>query len=78
MPQKRTSLHGEKKEKMEPVKITQDDKHKKVTLYLSLDHIFALDRVRTKRLREGAELGDVDKSKLIREAIDLLVKKEKV
>lgn len=50
----------------------------KVTHYVKRDHVIALDRVRAKRLQAGARLGDVDKSKLIREAIDLLIKKERV
>ena len=67
-----------KKAEVKPVQITKDDRYKKITMYLSLDHILALERVRTKRLQEGADLGDVDKSKLIREAVDLLVEKEGV
>jgi hypothetical protein len=62
----------------EPEQITKDGKHRKVTLYLSLDHILALERVRTKRLQAGADLGEVDRTKLIREGIGLLVEKEGV
>lgn len=50
----------------------------KVTHYITRDHVIALDRVRAKRLQAGAKLGDVDKSRLIREAIDLLIKREGV
>ena len=50
----------------------------KITLYLSLDQILAMDRIRAKRLKAGAKLGEVDKSKLIREAIEVLIKKEGV
>ena len=50
----------------------------KVTHYIRRDHVIALDRVKAKRLRAGARLGEVDKSRLIREAIDLLIKQEGV
>lgn len=50
----------------------------KVTHYIRRDQVGALDRIRAKRLEAGAELKDVDKSSLMREAIDLLVKQEKV
>ena len=50
----------------------------KVTHYIRRDQVGALDRIRAKRLEAGAELKDVDKSSLLREAIDLLVKQEKV
>jgi hypothetical protein len=67
-----------KKTVPEPEQITKGAGHKKITMYLSLDHILALERVRTKRLQAGADLGSVDKSKLIREAIDTLIKTEGV
>ncbi len=50
----------------------------KVTHYIRRDQVGAMDRIRAKRLEAGAELRDVDKSCLMREAIDLLVKQEKV
>ena len=50
----------------------------KVTHYIRRDQVGAMDRIRAKRLEAGAELKDVDKSSLMREAIDLLVKQEKV
>ena len=50
----------------------------KVTHYIRRDQVGGLDRIRAKRLEAGAELKDVDKSSLLREAIDLLVKQEKV
>ena len=50
----------------------------KVTHYIRRDQVGAMDRIRAKRLEAGAELRDVDKSSLMREAIDLLVKQEKV
>jgi len=48
----------------------------KITLYIRHDQMFALEEIRTKRLKAGARLGDVDKSKLMREAIDLLIRRE--
>ena len=50
----------------------------KVTHYIRRNQVGSLDRIRAKRLEAGAELKDVDKSSLIREAIDLLAKQEKV
>ena len=50
----------------------------KVTHYVTREHVIALDRVRAKRLQAGARLGDVDKSRLIREAIELLIKQERI
>ena len=51
---------------------------KRMNLFLSLDEILVLERIRQKRLIEGAELGEVNKSKLIREGIELLRKQEGV
>lgn len=48
----------------------------KVTLYLDLDHILLMDEIRAKRLKAGASLSAVEKSRLMREALDLLGKKE--
>jgi hypothetical protein len=81
MSDRMSRLAGEattKKTDGDPVQITKDAGHKKITMYLSLDHILALERIRTKRLQAGADLGAVDKSKLIREAIDTLIEKEGV
>jgi hypothetical protein len=64
-------IAGEKGKKETPV-----EDNIKVTLYIRHDQMFALEDIRTKRLKAGAKLGDVDKSKLMREAIDLLIKKE--
>jgi hypothetical protein len=50
----------------------------KVTHYIRLDQVPALDRPRAKRLSAGRKLGEVDKSSLMREAIDMLLKKEGV
>ncbi len=58
-------------------KTNKNDKIK-VTHYIRRDQVGAMDRIRAKRLEAGAELKDVDKSRLMREAIDLLVKQEKV
>jgi hypothetical protein len=73
--QKKTTLQGKPK----PPKRKIDNSNKiKVTHYIRRDQVGALDRIRAKRLEAGAELKDVDKSSLMREAIDLLVKQEKV
>ena len=74
---------GQKKtkarKKPKPSKPKIDNSNKiKVTHYIRRDQVGALDRIRAKRLEAGAELKDVDKSSLMREAIDLLVKQEKV
>ena len=72
---------GQKKMKVKPKrsKPKADNLNKiKVTHYIRRDQVGALDRIRAKRLEAGAELRDVDKSCLMREAIDLLVKQEKV
>ena len=50
----------------------------KVTHYIRRDQVGAIDRIRAKRLESGMALGEVDKSSLLREAIDLLVKQESV
>ena len=50
----------------------------KVTHYITVSQMLALDRVRAKRIIKGARLGQVDKSRLIREALDLLIEKEGV
>jgi len=49
---------------------------RKVTLYLDLDHILLMDEIRTKRLKAGAKLSEVEKSRLMREALELLGKQE--
>ena len=49
----------------------------KVTLYITANQMFALEDIRRKRLKGGLPLGEVDKSKLMREALDLLIEKEK-
>ena len=59
-----------------PVKEKRED-FLKISLYIRSDQMFALEDIRRKRLERGARLGDVDKSKLMREALDLLLKKEK-
>ena len=72
---------GQKKTKAKPKpsKPKVDNSNKiKVTHYIRRDQVGALDRIRAKRLEAGAELKDVDKSSLMREAIDLLVKQENV
>ncbi len=50
----------------------------KVTHYITTDQIIAIDRIRAKRLKAGKKLGEVDKSSLMREALDLLIKTEGV
>ena len=47
-----------------------------MTLYITPEQMFALEDIRRKRLRAGVKPIDTDKSKLMREAIDLLIKKE--
>jgi hypothetical protein len=64
-------IAGEKGKKEKPV-----EDNIKITLYIRSDQMFALEEIRTKRLKAGAKLGDVDKSKLMREAIDLLIRRE--
>ena len=44
----------------------------KATFYLTLEHVVALEEFRLKELKETGE--KVDKSELVRRAIDLLVK----
>ncbi len=48
------------------------------TFYIFKAQILALDRIRAKRLEAGAGFGEVDRSSLAREAIDLLIKREGV
>jgi hypothetical protein len=68
----------EAKVKSKPPKPKTDNSNKiKVTHYIRRDQVGALDRIRAKRLEAGAELKEVDKSSLLREAIDLLVKQQK-
>lgn len=59
-------------------KIVEKNRDIKVTLYIREDQMFALEDIRRKRLKAGAKLGEIDKSKLMREAIDLLIKKEHI
>lgn len=44
----------------------------KVTIFLSNEDIETLENIRKKRLEKGIKRSEVDKSKLIREAINLL------
>jgi hypothetical protein len=60
----------------EPEKATEENI--KVTLYIRQDQMFGLEDIRRKKLKAGAKLGDVDKSKLMREALDLLIEREAV
>ena len=64
-------IAGEKGKKEKPI-----EDNIKITLYIRSDQMFALDEIRTKRLKAGAKLGVVDKSKLMREAIDLFIRRE--
>jgi len=56
--------------------ITTGGNHTKVTLYITPEQILALEDIRRKRLKAGAKLSEIDKSKLMREAIGLLIKQE--
>ena len=57
---------------------TDEPKKIKVTHYITMDQVLAMDRIRAKRIGEGKSLGEVDKSRLMREALDLLIKQENV
>jgi hypothetical protein len=59
-------------------KETVPNDRQKVTLYITKEQMFALEDIRRKRIRAGARLSEVDKSSLMREAVDLLMKKEGV
>ncbi len=48
----------------------------KLTLNLSRSSVAALDRIRAKRLERGASRREVQPSRLIEEAVELLKKKE--
>lgn len=50
----------------------------KVTHYITTDQVIAMDRIRGKRLKAGKRLSEIDKSSIMREALDLLIKKEGV
>ncbi len=52
-----------KKLKMEPT-----------SFYVSKIQLLALDRIRAERIEAGAGFGEVNRSSLVREAIDLLIK----
>lgn len=54
------------------------DEKIKATFYLTTGHQITLDLIRAKRLKAGMRLGEVDKSALVREAIDLLAENEGV
>ena len=73
-----SKMDKEKKKAENEPQVVSNVKRKRMNLFLELDQILLLERIRAKRLQEGAELGEVDKSKLIREAIELLVKHEGV
>ena len=60
-----------------PKTVPKEDRIK-ATLYIYKRQMFALEDIRRKRIEGGADPGTVDKSKLMREAVDLLIKKEKV
>jgi hypothetical protein len=64
-------IHGKSKPAVEADMV-------KCTYYIERKHFILLDRIRAKRLEAGAKPGDVDKSRLVREAIELLAKQEKV
>ena len=50
----------------------------KITLYIRQDQMFSLEDIRRERIQAGTSLGAVDKSKLMREALDMFIKKNKV
>ncbi len=55
-----------------------DEEMIKVTHYIAVRHVVGIDSIRAKRLKDGARLSEVDKSSLMREALDLLIEKEGV
>ena len=48
------------------------ESYQKVTIFLSNNDIEILEKIRAQRLKAGCKRSEVDKSKLIREAIQLL------
>jgi len=50
----------------------------KVKFHITREQVIALDRIGAKSLQAGANLSEVDKSTLMGEAINLLVKPERV
>jgi len=67
----------------EPKRMGRPKKERKVdlvkaTFYLRPDHLILLDKIRLKRIEDGAERGEVDKSSLVREAIEILAKQHKI
>ena len=68
-----------KKAEAEPKSDEEETKppREKVTLYLGVDQIRALENIRFKRIDQGVKRGEVDKSSLMREAVDMLIEKEK-
>jgi hypothetical protein len=50
----------------------------KATYWIRNDQNLALDEIRLKYISEGAPRNEVDKSGLVRKALDLLIKQEKI
>ena len=50
----------------------------KATYYITEDQNLALDKIRLKYISEGSARNEVDKSSLVRKALDLLIKQEKI
>lgn len=73
----RTIEYSKRKERQMAKKKIEEGRHK-VTMYLSTSQILSMDRIKAKRMLSGASLSDVERTKLIREGIDMLIKKEGV
>ena len=50
----------------------------KATYYITEDQNLALDRIRLKYISGGTPRNKIDKSSLVRKALDLLIKQEKI
>lgn len=74
----RASIEKMAEEMQEGSEKKESEDHTKVTLYIRTDQIFALEDIRRKRIIAGAKLGNVDKPKLMREAVDLPMEKENI
>jgi hypothetical protein len=61
---------------VKPIEKGDTGERVRITHYVNRKHMLMLDRIRLKRMEEGASPSEADKSRLIREAIDLLAKQE--
>ena len=50
----------------------------KVGYYIREDQNLALDQIRLKYIKEGIPRNEIDKSSLVRKALDLFIKREKI